>query len=144
MSKRSRMQKYCQGLNDALCEAIGHYRATVELIVKLEVSGKQALELLEGRPVVDPPNVGEFNPTVTVWPAENGSLEDIIAVIAGDKALIEYIHGPFVRNKALMRVGGNAMAQVDERTWEVRLTLSVFNNLDAEVIENLRYLLSQP
>lgn len=140
VGRRMQMRRYCQGLNDALCEAIGDYRATVRMIVAHMISGQRALESLEDRPVVDPPNVGEFNPLITVvWP-KNGTLEDIDVVIEGPKALICYISKTYVQTTELA-IGENTVRQINDHTWEVRLMISVFNNLDARVIENLRSLL---
>jgi len=141
LGERIRIRRYCRGFNNALCEAVGHYRATVELIVKHDISGYTAQGYISDRPDPDLPNVGEFNPLITVSQGER-SLEDIDVDIEGPKKLIGYIHKKYAQATP-MSIGGNAMRHVEGNVWEVCLTVKVFNTLDAEVIENLRSLLAK-
>jgi hypothetical protein len=138
LGEQIRIRQYCAGLNNALSEAVGHYRATVELIVNYGAS----LESLDHHPVLDPPNVGEFKPIITATRSKR--LEHIDVIIEGQKALIDYICGRYAQKTSLcIQDSTTRRAGTDSVTWEARLTLGVFDNLDAVVIENLRSLLSR-
>lgn len=139
IGRRCRMRAYYRGLAILLHQAIGHYRGTAETIVAANILGQTAINLLKKRPLLDPQNVGEFDPLITVT-YKNGEVENIYVSIEGHASLMRY-----VRSRLNRETWGGASAHIiyaDDEPFKLHLVVAVFDNLDAELVEKLRHLTS--
>lgn len=143
MRTAQRKRKYLKGFHTELCQAIGHYRGTVEAIVANEVSGERAVAALKNRPVFDVPNVGEFKPTVTVAPALDDNIEDVYVTMEGPTKLLEFIYAAYLKSNEIVVTNCEQMeCDRKDECWQ-RISISVFDSFDAVAIETLRDLLSR-